>query len=525
MGITLRHDAAAVVPPSNQTTRKYGQSLVLQQNTQKYNQQQAGYDRLFQLGRDSLQNQAQMLRDNNQIAFQVNQAKDRNAFMLDRDKALFERQQQQQEAERQRAFMDEARKQSGGMIMQDIQNGEFDPATSRKLQQNLVAESEALGNPNLDATQRAEALAKIRAERATLTANRQQKPPPPSAQEQFDQGVVTGSDGTQYRQNSKGDFEPLPKQPQRPTSVDDAIRENPKALDKYMDYAIQIETKGGDEPLTEKSLAAARERARKQLEQDLGLGTPTAAPSLPGAPPAAANPGEQRSILEDPLQVTPPDPGMPPSPGPAGMPVAPPDPGMPPSPPAKPLVSDASLEVDAQMTAQGYKLVTPPDGSRPYYYKDATAGQGSSTIPATPGASQNAFEEAPSTNQPVYPPSDWEELMAGTPAATPAAPTPAAPTPTPASPPAAAPKAAPTPDFGKLTASAADDADRGLVSSLQGIYGSQSPEAQSAINVILSENALPEELRAARDYLKSVGVDIEQMTAPKPTGGRRGKSK
>jgi hypothetical protein len=36
---------------------------------------------------------------------------------------------------------------------------------------------------------------------------------------------------------------------------------------------------------------------------------------------------------------------------------------------------------------------------------------------------------------------------------------------------------------------------------------------------------LPEELRAARDYLKSVGVDIEQMTAPKPTGGRRGKSK
>ena len=63
MGIVFRHDAAAVALPSTSGSRKYGQQLVLQQQQQKYNAQQAGYDRMFQLGRDQQQYGVQAARD------------------------------------------------------------------------------------------------------------------------------------------------------------------------------------------------------------------------------------------------------------------------------------------------------------------------------------------------------------------------------------------------------------------------------------------------------------------------------
>lgn len=312
MAITFRHDAAAVALPSNTANRKYGQNLVLQQQQQKYQSQQAGYDRLFDAYKQDRENAFQGLRDINQQAFQQNQARQQNDFLLGRDKAQFEMQQREAEAARQRAFMDDARKQSSGMIMADIQNGEYDPATARKLQQNLVAEAEALGNTGLDATQRAEALQKIRAERALLTANRLQKPPPPSPQDEFTQGIVTDpTTGMRYRKNSKGDWEPLPEpeggqQPQRPQTAQEFYKENPDQMKKDVDAEqkrLEAKVKVGEITAEEASRDAAWKNVQEAYDwqqKALGIvGEPTLAPELPSQ---AAPPADQpmQSILEPP---------------------------------------------------------------------------------------------------------------------------------------------------------------------------------------------------------------------------------
>lgn len=469
MPITLRHDAAGVVPPSNNATRKYGQQLVMQQQQQKYAAQQAGFDRLFQLGRDQMQNQADFVKDVRQSVIQDRRDQAQNDFQTARDKTLFDQQQQQQEMARQQKFMDDARKQSSGIIMQDIQNGEYDPATARKLQQNLIAESEALGNPQYDATQRAEALEKIRAERTLLTTNRLQKPPPPTPQEQFDKSIVTGPDGTQYRQNAKGEFEPLPKQAKPPTTSAEAFAADPKLRDQYMADARAI--KVGDNPLTPENRQEAAALAHKLWEQD---NTPTAVPELPGSAPA--QPGESRSILEDTASM--PDRGMPPSPAvpPGGqLPAAPaPAPTLPGAGSSLPLTSDSSSASVA-------------------------------------GASGPTASSAPSVNTPSG--NRWAAADAGG----------AAPTPSPGA--QQSPQVT-TPDFGGIIKGSKDKEDRALATALWGIYSKQTPEAQNAIGVILNQGSTLEEVKAANDYLKSVGIDIDQLIAPKPPGGgRKGKSK
>lgn len=365
MPITFRHDAAAVALPSNQAQRKYGQQLVLQQNQQKYQAQQAGYDRLFQLGRDVQENQNQFARDIRQNFFAGVQQREQNNFVLGRDKAQAEQQQQQQEAARQQAFLADARKQSAGMIMADIQNGEYDPVTARKLQQNLVAESEALGNPGLDATQRAEALAKIRAERALLSSNRLQKPPPPTAQEQFDKGIVTDPNtGMRYRQNAKGDFEQLEQPQQRPSSAAEAFAADPKLRDKYMEDAIAMTAEkdefGKDKPLDRAKRKEAATLAQQLWEDD---NLPTAAPELAvdGAPAAR---GPSQSILETPTAARP-DAGSPPAPGGTPMMAQSPDQGMPPAPTGAPTLAqrpDAGLP---PAPAQAPTMAARPDAGKP----------------------------------------------------------------------------------------------------------------------------------------------------------------
>ena len=241
MAITFRHDAAAVVPPSNSATRKYGQELVLQQRQQnqqqlmqaqqmKYQGYQAGLNRLFDATQQANQNQFQLERDRQQ-----------NEFQKERDRNTAQRQEQQQDAERQRAFTEDARKQSGRFIMDSIENGEYDDVTARELRQNLIEESEALGNPSLDATQRAEALSKLRARRAVLSANRMPKAPPPTPQQQFEQNIVTDPNtGMRYRQTAKGDYEPLeePKS-QRPKSFEEYYGENEDKFQKEFDSTLQ----------------------------------------------------------------------------------------------------------------------------------------------------------------------------------------------------------------------------------------------------------------------------------------------
>lgn len=518
MPITFRHDAAAVVLPStNEAGTKYGQSLVLQQQQQKYNAQQAGYDRMFTLGRDQQQQMQEAMRQGQQNAANTIRDVNQNVFQQQRDKMLFEQQQQQQEAARQQAFMDDARKQSSSFIMESIKNGEYDPATARKLQQNLVAESEALGNPQLDATQRAEVLQKIRAERALLAANRMEAPPKPTAQDQFNQSIVTDPEtGQRYRQNAKGDYEPIQQQPTRPTSADEAFMADPKLRDKYMVEAKEMVTErdefGKPKPLDPATRKKAAEMAKKLYEEDNNLGTPTTAPALPGsatpsadwsggmlgsAPgaPTPAVPGEQRSILETPQSQD--------------LTVAPPDQGMPPVPP--PTADSATAAAyAADMTSKGYKLVTPADGGRPYYYKDTTATP--APAPASPAAKPPMPLTSNASSQNTQAANPWAEVASGQPTApapqSPVAPAPAPqaaqPAPTNTAPPAA-------PDFGAMAASAKSAKDKGYINQMAKVYEGQTPEVQSAISVFVNPSSTDAEFIAARDYLKAAGINLEQM--------------
>ena len=275
MAIRFKHDAAGVVPPSNSSTRKYGQSLVMQQQQQKYQSQQAGYDRMFTALRDQNQNIAQQQRDWMQRDFALNRDKDRRDFITARDKEQFDQQQK----------------------LMDRQFDQQQKLMDRKLQQNLVAESEALVNPQLDATQRAEILDKIRAERATLSANRIEKPPVPTAQDLHDQSVVY-QDGIAGQTDKNGMFVPLPQQTKRPTSAEDAFKSDPKLADKYFQDAKAIVTEDGEIPYDEDARKKAMDLARKLYEQDNNLGTPTPAPAMSGQSQAPATPAQEQSILK-----------------------------------------------------------------------------------------------------------------------------------------------------------------------------------------------------------------------------------
>jgi len=321
MGIVFRHDAAGVVPPSNSATRKYGQQLVLQQNQQKYAAQQAGYDRMLQLGRDAQQNQFQLGRDNAQQAFIQGRDKAQNDFMA-----------QRQDAQRRQAFMDEARKLNSGMIMDDIKNGFYDPATARKLQQSLAAEADVLGSDQYDATQRAEALNKIREKRLLDSMNRLEPPPKPTPEEEMNAGVVTRN-GVDYQKNAKGVWEPLPL-PQ-PTKEDqqkqkEAEQLRPKSVQEY--YSANEEKFQKDLDATMKSMQAEQdlitdptvkktpvtpESAWERMQKDYDFrqkalgrpqhGDPAAAPGLSTTPTA---PGQSRSILDAGSQSTIPRTGL-----------------------------------------------------------------------------------------------------------------------------------------------------------------------------------------------------------------------
>lgn len=463
----------------------------MQQQQQKYAAQQAGYDRMFALGRDQQQasrqavmlgqqNAQQAIRDATQFANNQTLQESQNKFR-----------QQQEEAQRQQQFMDEARKQSSGMIMEDIKNQNYDPATSRKLQQNLVAESEALGNPQLDATQRAEALAKIRAERAMLTANRMEKPPAPTAQEEFDQSIVTGADGTQYRRNSKGDFDPIEQQPKKPTTATEAFQADPKVRDKYMEEAKAIEV--GEEALTPENRKKAMARAQQLWEED---NSPTEMPPLPGTS-APTTPGAERSILDQ-------------SPTAA--------PAMPGASSATQSAEQSILEIspdqqlgleaayDADMTSKGYRLVTPSDGGRPYYSNEPLPSQPAAPQAPTPAPAQNPWAE-------VAKPREQMPLTSNASSANAAQSSPA-------------PAKVEVPNFTDLIYKTKDADERRVLTSLQGMYAKQPPEVQNAIGVILNEQSPLPDLKAANDYLRSVGIDIDQLaTYQHRGGGRKGKNK
>ena len=79
-----------------------------------------------------------------------------------------------------------------------------------------------------------------------------------------------------------------------------------------------------------------------------------------------------------------------------------------------------------------------------------------------------------------------------------------------------------------MPASAKDDADRTVLSKLQGVYGTAKPEIQTALSIVLDPNKPKLEKAKAALYLKNAGVDLEKIVGPKAekrrepmsTGGR-----
>lgn len=421
MAITFRHDAAAVTPPSNASTRKYGQSLVLQQQQQKYQGHQAGLNRLFDAAQQERQNVVQFGRDLQQNAFQVGRDKDQNQFQLDRDKNLFDQKQQEQEAERRRAFLEDARNQSSSIIMEDIENGLFDPATARKLRQNLVEESEALGNPELDPTQRAEALQKIRAERAMLSANRQEKSPPKPPQPNF----YTDDSGGRWVEEAPGKWGQVPQQEQEPKSFSEYAQKNPEdARKRFSETLDAMRQSVSDGETTVPAGKTVEDMAVERLEEPFRLFQERFGQS--SAPPSASAPGTNPGVSPAPMTER----------GPGGTTSAASAPAIPP--------------------------VQNP-------WSEAEVGAASPKI---------------SGKKPVQPKSPPQEATSN------------------------------APDFGKLTASATDDADKALFGKLQEAYQGQTPDVQAAIAVFANPDSGDQEFRDAADYLKSKGIDVETIAAP-----------
>lgn len=194
MGISLRHDAAGIgLINDGASNRKYGQSLQLQQRKYDLDVMQRQQDQAFDVQRQANQQafQWQMGQANN-----MNQAALFNAGLANRNKmAEDERNFQAEQAKtaREMAMMEQARRQEQSLLIDAIENNEFDPKVAMEIKQTWLAEAEAMTNPGLDAAQRAEVLSRARARRAELVTLRK---------------------------------EPMPKQPPAPTMYkDDAGRE------------------------------------------------------------------------------------------------------------------------------------------------------------------------------------------------------------------------------------------------------------------------------------------------------------
>lgn len=509
MPITFRHDAAAVVLPStNEAGTKYGQSLVLQQQQQKYNAQQAGYERMFTLGRDQQQQMQEAMRQGQQNAANTIRDVNQNVFQQQRDKMLFDQQQQQQRA----ADFNAARGRIDTHARDMLANGQVkDPATRQKIQ-NLIAGKTIVMGSGYNETQQQNYLDQYNAELAKILSEIPEPPAIPTAQDQFNQGIVTDPEtGQRYRQNAKGDYEPIQQQPTRPTSADEAFMADPKLRDKYMVEAKEMVTErdefGKPKPLDEATRKEAAELAKKLYEEDNNLGTPTPAPALPATGAAPAIAPESQSILEPaaaPSQPTPVAPAAVPADDQENM-------------------WNAKMQaLDKPPTPEQYKAIvlevtgrpfqgelTEYDAKREWERARKTAAASAVSAPPTPAA-------APA-NPPASAGNPWEEVASGGQAEQ-SAPSPA---PAPAQtvvPPTSAQAGQPSlqvpkANFGELLSNATDDADRTVIGNLQGMYNSQPPEVQSAIDAFVNPGSTKVQRAEALLALREAGIDVRELAA------------
>lgn len=498
MAITLRHDAAAVALPSSSSQRKYGQNLVLQQQQQKYNAQQAGYDRLFDAYKQQNQNAFAWNQAADNRAFQANQQKAQNNFLLGRDQAKFDQQQQQQR----KADFDAARNRIDTHAKDMLANGEITDPAARQRIQNLIAGKTIVMGSGFDETARQNYLDQYNAELAKILSEVPPAKPKPPPQPNFH----TDQNGNQWVESGPGKWEQVPQEKSaRPLDFNEYYNaeENKGKFDKDLDATMQSMKDAaaeGENPgkVTEEAALEEMKRRYEFRQKALGLvGDPTAAPELAGQ--AAPTSSPLQSILEQPTAA------------PAGIPITPPDEGVPPSPVAGkkplPLTSNSTSQwadlasadqqpsqqapqgmsaeqYHAEMIGKGYKLVTPTDGGRPYYLGDWGGG-------LKPDASGAPTSPAPTAAQEQAVPAGGSPTVASQ----------------------SSNQAPVAPNFKSLSEGAANDAERAVVSQVEEIYKGQSPDVKAAISVALDPNALDTEIGQALIYLKEKGIDMNALGA------------
>lgn len=318
MGIKFKYDAAGVTPPSNQSTRRFGQQMVLGEQQRKYQGQQAGYDRLFQLGRDVQQNAFQVDRDNRIADFQQQQAVDQGLRQANRDKTLFDQQQRAKDFADARARLDTYAK--------EVVNDPSTPQEVRTKIQNLLSGKMAVLAGGYEAPAQQQFLDQYNSQLAGYLSEIPPKAPPPTP-EQALQGflgdeqyaryghlpwVADGKGGFSVSKDALGHLQKEQEQQQkeleagRPKSFQDYYNANEDKFDKDLNTTMQsmqdslVPDDKGNVP------TVTREQALEQMQKDYDFrqkalgrpqyGDPTSAPTMPGAAPA--DQGQMRSILE-----------------------------------------------------------------------------------------------------------------------------------------------------------------------------------------------------------------------------------
>jgi len=532
MGITFKYDAAGVTPPSNQSTRKFGQQLVMAEQQRKYQAQQQGYDRLFQLGRDVQQNAFQVDRDNRIADFQAQQAVDQGLRQAGRDKTLFDQRQKEQRA---KDFAD-ARARID-TYAKEVVNDPSTPQEVRTKIQNLLSGKMTVLGGGFDAPAQRQFLDQYNSQLGALLSEIPPKAPPPTPEQALQKflgdeqyaryghlpWVPDGEGRFSVSKDALGQLQKEQEQQQkeleagRPKSFQDYYNANEDKFDKDLESTRQSmqdslapDDKGNVPNVT-------REQALEQMQKDyefrqkaLGrpqYGDPTNAPTMPVAAPAAQ--GQMSSILEtgQPAGIAPGSAlgqmrealGMNQSPAPPAtqtMAGGQPAPAME-EPPFGQRLAQARDTLKADPGNKEAKsalesLVKANPTLAPLYEAYAKAPKGSKEQRAAQEAYSGAFyKEMQGTDPSSQSPNAWSEVAGGSSQSQPAS------------------QPVSSPDFAKLSASGSES-DREELQSMQAVYTGLPPNGQQAMNVILSDSATKEQKAAANRALLQMGINLQE---------------
>ena len=329
MAISIKHDAFGVVPPSNAAQRKYGQSLVLQQQQQKYQTQQANADRLFQLAQ-----QQQPFRNNWQWGGKAQQGRQQAGGIIQQGgqqrgfgltTTVDAQKQAMADAEQRKKDFEAARSRMDTYAKDMLANGEIEDQETKNKIRNLIAGKTIVMGSGFDETARKNYLDQYNAELSKILS----EVPPPKAKAPPQPNFHTDQNGNQWVESGPGKWEQVPVQPTQPASPTEAFKAEPKTDDKYQKMAearlmgpdnempqVDSEEVGADGKKKKRDMTPQEfQKAVKELKADLWNidnteEAPTVAPDISSG--AIQSPPQEASILEQSA--------------PAGIPIAPPDP-------------------------------------------------------------------------------------------------------------------------------------------------------------------------------------------------------